>query len=105
MYSASYAATISTMPGAFYIIGGCVTILAAVTFGWLYLQALRIQKESHTNEQTMPKQEAESKESSRTSMSKQEARNHGASRILGITENNSSARSTAATNLAFHIEM
>nr|CAI5860178.1 unnamed protein product [Callosobruchus analis] len=34
MYSASYAATISTMPGAFYIIGGCVTILAAVTFGY-----------------------------------------------------------------------
>ncbi|VEN35930.1 unnamed protein product [Callosobruchus maculatus] len=104
MYSATYAATINTMPGAFYIIGGSLTVFAALMFGWLYIQAMRIQKEGNVNEQTMPKQEAQSRESSGTSMSNQEARNDGATGIPGITENTSIAQSSGAINLAFHIE-
>ncbi|XP_050308305.1 proton-coupled folate transporter-like isoform X2 [Anthonomus grandis grandis] len=38
MYSATYAATINTMPGAFFILGGILTIPAVIIFGWFYLE-------------------------------------------------------------------
>ncbi|CAH1967114.1 unnamed protein product [Acanthoscelides obtectus] len=45
MYSATYAATINTMPGAFFILGGFLTFPAVIIFGWMYLQARREQKQ------------------------------------------------------------
>nr|CAH7749561.1 unnamed protein product [Callosobruchus chinensis] len=71
---------------------------------WLYIQAMRIQKESDANEQTMPKQVVERRESSRTSVSRQEALNDGSTRIPEITENDSNTDNSRAINLAFHIE-
>ncbi|KAJ8968515.1 hypothetical protein NQ317_015848 [Molorchus minor] len=38
MYSATYAATINTMPGAFFILGGILTVPAVLIFGWMYVQ-------------------------------------------------------------------
>ncbi|XP_076252114.1 putative peptidoglycan muropeptide transporter SLC46 isoform X2 [Rhynchophorus ferrugineus] len=38
MYSATYAATIQSMPGAFYILGGILTTPAVIIFGWFYIQ-------------------------------------------------------------------
>lgn len=38
LYSATYAASINTMPGAFFILGGIMTIPAVVIFGWFYIQ-------------------------------------------------------------------
>ncbi|XP_018572757.1 proton-coupled folate transporter-like [Anoplophora glabripennis] len=38
MYSATYAATINAMPGAFYILGGILTVPAVLIFGWMYVQ-------------------------------------------------------------------
>ncbi|KAJ8919035.1 hypothetical protein NQ315_016941, partial [Exocentrus adspersus] len=38
MYSATYAATINVMPGAFYILGGILTVPAVLIFGWMYVQ-------------------------------------------------------------------
>ncbi|XP_075155685.1 putative peptidoglycan muropeptide transporter SLC46 [Haematobia irritans] len=36
MYSTLYAATIKVFPGAFYILGGAITILAVIIFLWMY---------------------------------------------------------------------
>lgn len=33
MYSATYAATINSMPGAFFILGGVLTVPAVIIFG------------------------------------------------------------------------
>ncbi|CAH0552583.1 unnamed protein product [Brassicogethes aeneus] len=38
MYSATYAATINYMPGAFFILGGILTVPAVLIFGWMYTQ-------------------------------------------------------------------
>ncbi|RZC41749.1 MFS 1 domain containing protein [Asbolus verrucosus] len=38
MYSATYAATINIMPGAFFILGGILTLPAVIIFGWMYVQ-------------------------------------------------------------------
>ncbi|KAL1488422.1 hypothetical protein ABEB36_014895 [Hypothenemus hampei] len=38
MYSATYAATINTMPGVFFILGGILTVPAVIIFGWFYIQ-------------------------------------------------------------------
>ncbi|XP_066256731.1 probable peptidoglycan muropeptide transporter SLC46 isoform X1 [Euwallacea similis] len=38
MYSATYAHTINSMPGAFFILGGILTVPAVVIFGWFYIQ-------------------------------------------------------------------
>ncbi|CAG9822653.1 unnamed protein product [Phaedon cochleariae] len=38
MYNATYAATINVMPGAFFILGGFLTIPAVIIFAWMYLQ-------------------------------------------------------------------
>ncbi|XP_060524702.1 probable peptidoglycan muropeptide transporter SLC46 isoform X2 [Cylas formicarius] len=38
MYSATYSATIKSMPGAFFILGGILTIPAVIIFGWFYIQ-------------------------------------------------------------------
>ncbi|KAK5649903.1 hypothetical protein RI129_000932 [Pyrocoelia pectoralis] len=46
LYSATYAATMNTMPGAFFLLGGCLTLPACVIFGWMYLQH---RKEVHLN--------------------------------------------------------
>ncbi|KAI4495465.1 hypothetical protein M0802_008679 [Mischocyttarus mexicanus] len=36
MYSSIYATTMNTFPGAFFIVGGCMTIPAVFGFLWLY---------------------------------------------------------------------
>ncbi|XP_023308597.2 tetracycline resistance protein, class A [Lucilia cuprina] len=36
MYSTLYAATIKVFPGAFYILGGGITVLAVIIFFWMY---------------------------------------------------------------------
>ncbi|KAH1028226.1 proton-coupled folate transporter isoform X2 [Dendroctonus ponderosae] len=41
MYSATYASTINSMPGAFFILGGVLTVPAVVIFGWFYVQHKR----------------------------------------------------------------
>ncbi|XP_044262868.1 uncharacterized protein LOC123010223 isoform X2 [Tribolium madens] len=41
MYSATYAATINIMPGAFFILGGILTVPAVLIFGWMYVQHKR----------------------------------------------------------------
>lgn len=46
LYSATYAATMRTMPGAFFLLGGCLTFPACIIFGWMYLQH---RKEALTN--------------------------------------------------------
>jgi hypothetical protein len=33
MYNATYAATINVMPGAFFILGGILTVPAVIIFG------------------------------------------------------------------------
>ncbi|CAH1381600.1 unnamed protein product [Tenebrio molitor] len=38
MYNATYAATINVMPGAFFILGGILTVPAVIIFGWMYVQ-------------------------------------------------------------------
>lgn len=38
MYSAVYAATMNTMPGAFFILGGALTVPAVLIFGWMYTE-------------------------------------------------------------------
>lgn len=38
MYSATYAATIDIMPGAFFLLGGVLTLPAVLIFAWMYLQ-------------------------------------------------------------------
>ncbi|KAF5270431.1 hypothetical protein FQR65_LT05619 [Abscondita terminalis] len=38
LYSATYASSMNTMPGAFFLLGGCLTVPACVIFGWMYLQ-------------------------------------------------------------------
>lgn len=47
LYSATYATTMNSMPGAFFLLGGCLTIPACIIFGWMYLQhkkdAIKIQ--------------------------------------------------------------
>ncbi|CAG9856338.1 unnamed protein product [Phyllotreta striolata] len=44
MYNATYAATLQVMPGAFYILGGVLTIPAVVIFGWMYVQNRKMAK-------------------------------------------------------------
>ncbi|XP_057664105.1 proton-coupled folate transporter-like [Diorhabda carinulata] len=46
MYNATYAATLQAMPGAFYILGGILTVPAVIIFAWMYLQSCREAKES-----------------------------------------------------------
>ncbi|XP_019880553.1 proton-coupled folate transporter isoform X2 [Aethina tumida] len=41
MYSATYAATINFMPGAFFILGGVLTVPAVIIFGWMYCQHMK----------------------------------------------------------------
>lgn len=41
MYSATYAATLNIMPGAFFLLGGGLTVPAVIIFAWLYLQHRR----------------------------------------------------------------
>ncbi|CAG9834060.1 unnamed protein product [Diabrotica balteata] len=41
MYNATYSATIHFMPGAFYILGGILTVPAVIIFAWMYLQSRR----------------------------------------------------------------
>ncbi|KAJ3641051.1 hypothetical protein Zmor_027575 [Zophobas morio] len=50
MYNATYAATINVMPGAFYILGGILTIPAVVIFGWMYVQHRKEAKVSSTKD-------------------------------------------------------
>ncbi|XP_061401831.1 probable peptidoglycan muropeptide transporter SLC46 [Musca vetustissima] len=53
MYSTLYAATIKVFPGAFYILGGAITILAVIIFLWMYnfqRQQLRKRKSLDTAE-------------------------------------------------------
>ncbi|XP_046689252.1 proton-coupled folate transporter-like [Homalodisca vitripennis] len=38
MYSAVYAATMHTMPGAFFLLGGVLTMPAVAIFGWMYTE-------------------------------------------------------------------
>ncbi|XP_054280936.1 solute carrier family 46 member 3 [Macrosteles quadrilineatus] len=38
MYSAVYAATMNTMPGAFFLLGGALTFPAVIIFGWMYTE-------------------------------------------------------------------
>ncbi|XP_017782042.1 PREDICTED: uncharacterized protein LOC108566582 [Nicrophorus vespilloides] len=45
MYSATYAATMETMPGAFLLLGGALTIPAVVIFMWMYFQHKKDAKE------------------------------------------------------------
>ncbi|KAI4458410.1 MFS transporter [Holotrichia oblita] len=49
MYSATYAATMETMPGAFLLLGGGLTVPAVIIFGWMYIQHRRDAKELKTN--------------------------------------------------------
>ncbi|KAG5893055.1 hypothetical protein JTB14_014835 [Gonioctena quinquepunctata] len=46
MYNATYAATINTMPGAFYILGGFLTLPAVLIFAWMYVQHRKDGKEN-----------------------------------------------------------
>lgn len=41
MYSATYAATMTTFPGAFLLLGGTATIPAVIIFAWMYFQTKR----------------------------------------------------------------
>nr|XP_022901640.1 proton-coupled folate transporter-like [Onthophagus taurus]XP_022901641.1 proton-coupled folate transporter-like [Onthophagus taurus] len=50
MYSATYAATMDTMPGAFLLLGGALTIPAVIIFGWMYIQHKKEAKESKINQ-------------------------------------------------------
>lgn len=50
MYSAVYAATLNIMPGAFFLLGGALTMPAVVIFIWLYLQHRREAKEKRKEE-------------------------------------------------------
>ncbi|XP_018328119.1 proton-coupled folate transporter [Agrilus planipennis] len=38
MYSATYKASMQTLPGAFFLLGGILTIPACLIFGWMYAQ-------------------------------------------------------------------
>lgn len=50
MYSATYAATLNVMPGAFFLLGGALTVPAVVIFGWLYMQHRKERKEKKRKE-------------------------------------------------------
>nr|XP_023018297.1 solute carrier family 46 member 3-like [Leptinotarsa decemlineata] len=45
MYNATYAATLNWMPGAFYILGGFLTLPAVLIFAWMYVQHRKERKE------------------------------------------------------------
>ncbi|KAL0125339.1 hypothetical protein PUN28_004466 [Cardiocondyla obscurior] len=55
MYSAIYAATMNTVPGTFFIAGGCMTMPAIFAFFWLYTEHRkdRMLKEQKEPEATM----------------------------------------------------
>ncbi|EFA05308.1 probable peptidoglycan muropeptide transporter SLC46 isoform X2 [Tribolium castaneum] len=50
MYSATYAATINVMPGAFFILGGILTVPAVLIFGWMYVQHKKDAKRANSAE-------------------------------------------------------
>ncbi|XP_015117913.1 proton-coupled folate transporter [Diachasma alloeum] len=41
MYSSVYASTMNTLPGTFFLLGGCLTVPAVVAFLWLYREHRR----------------------------------------------------------------
>ncbi|XP_012286336.1 uncharacterized protein LOC105702940 [Orussus abietinus] len=41
MYSSVYGATMNTLPGTFFLVGGCLTIPAVISFLWLYTEHRR----------------------------------------------------------------
>ncbi|KAI4478139.1 hypothetical protein M0804_012097 [Polistes exclamans] len=53
MYSSIYATTMNTFPGAFFIVGGCMTIPAVFGFLWLYSEHRRdrilLERETNVN--------------------------------------------------------
>lgn len=51
MYSATYAATLNVMPGAFFLLGGALTVPAVAIFAWLYVQHRKEAKEKIRKEQ------------------------------------------------------
>lgn len=51
MYSATYAATLNIMPGAFFLLGGALTVPAVIIFAWLYLQHRKEAKEKKLADQ------------------------------------------------------
>lgn len=51
MYSATYAATLNIMPGAFFLLGGALTVPAVVIFAWLYMQHRKEAMEKKRKEQ------------------------------------------------------
>ncbi|KAF5273413.1 hypothetical protein FQA39_LY07430 [Lamprigera yunnana] len=52
LYSATYAATMYSMPGAFYLLGGCLTIPACIIFGWMFIQHKKERKQKKNQNKT-----------------------------------------------------
>ncbi|KAG5668431.1 hypothetical protein PVAND_016371 [Polypedilum vanderplanki] len=50
MYSQIYTATITTFPGAFYLVGGGLKIFAVLIFSWMYLNYRQLKKVNQSNE-------------------------------------------------------
>ncbi|XP_075230658.1 putative peptidoglycan muropeptide transporter SLC46 isoform X2 [Lycorma delicatula] len=57
MYSAVYAATMHTMPGAFFLLGGALTTPAVVIFAWMYTEHKRDEVLARQEEENQMKKE------------------------------------------------
>ncbi|GLV33311.1 uncharacterized protein CBL_12077 [Carabus blaptoides fortunei] len=51
MYSAVYASTMHTLPGAFFLLGGALTTPAVVIFIWMYFEHKKYEREDLKNEE------------------------------------------------------
>ncbi|XP_015176568.1 PREDICTED: uncharacterized protein LOC107066449 [Polistes dominula] len=89
MYSSIYATTMNTFPGAFFIVGGCMTIPAVFGFLWLYSEHRkdRIELERETKAKLNDKENDEK-----------------ITKVLTISEINESCAKNGIENMAFETE-
>ncbi|CAH0388966.1 unnamed protein product [Bemisia tabaci] len=85
MYSAVYSATLHSMPGAFYLLGGALTMPAVIIFLWIYFndkrQLQKLQSASKCPESQLPAIDGEEL----SKVTKVEHRNNHNTLLCGVT--------------------
>lgn len=66
MYTQIYRATIDTMPGMFFLVGGALTIPSVVIFFWMYIVSKNEEKAVENFQQNSPEKEPKTEISSET---------------------------------------
>ncbi|KAF7414591.1 solute carrier family 46 member 3 [Vespula maculifrons] len=89
MYSSIYATTMNTFPGAFFIVGGCMTIPAVFGFLWLYTE--------HRRDRLIKEREMKAK-------ANDEEQDEKTTKVLNISERKESCTANGVENMAFETE-